>query len=73
MYNETTVPSQENLYLSIIGRCKKEVDEIRNKVSIITSPQLCEKSTDTPSRTTLEIELKGLLEKIQELKNDIVV
>lgn len=64
---------EANLYISLIGECRKEVDSIRMKVSILTSPQVETVSNETPSRTELESALKGLLSKIKELKGEIIV
>lgn len=64
---------QENLYISLIAECRKEVDIIRRKINIITRPQAEEALVETPIRTELEAELKHLLTQIKDLQKDIVV
>lgn len=74
MYEEKDVPVQESLYFGIIGECRKRIDCIRSKISMITSPQVeSMKNAEQPNRTELESALKGLLEKIKDLDKDIVV
>lgn len=71
---EYAVEETTSIYFGIIGECRKRVDVIRNKVSIITSPRLeTIGQANTPDRTELEAQLKSLLSKIKELENDIVV
>ena len=76
MYEDKDVINEkrESLYFGIIGECRKRVDEIRNKITFITSPQVeSMKNAETPNRTELESALKGLLEKIRDLEKDIVI
>lgn len=78
MYSENKAiepePERENMYFGIIGECRKRVDAIRSKVGIIISPQVeSVEKTATPHRTELESALKGLLIKIKDLENDIIV
>lgn len=74
MNEEKINPERENLYFGIIGECRKRVDNIRFKVSIMASPQVeSNEKTTILNRTELEFILKDLLNKIKDLENDIVI
>jgi hypothetical protein len=69
--------AEKNTHLNIISECGKRVDNIRIKTSIILSTS-CEKLSgeecaSTTNSTELERELNGLLIKLKELENDIIV
>jgi len=75
MYNEVSEESP-NIHLNIIRECLMTVDNIRDKVSIITDSGKIDSiklTNETPDRSKLESELKILLRKLQSLKNDIIV
>lgn len=66
-------PKKANAYIPIIKECRAEVDCIYEKLDIVICPSVTDKGTDTPSRTELESELTMLLNKIKNLKRDIVM
>lgn len=66
-------PKKANAYIPIIKECRAEIDCIYEKLDIIISPSISEKGSDIPSRTELESELTMLLNKIKNLKRDIVM
>jgi len=76
MYNEVSEESP-NIHLNIIRECLMTVDNIRDKVSIITDIGKINDSikltNETPDRSKLESDLKILLRKLQSLKDDIIV
>lgn len=76
MYNEVSEEELPNIHLNIIRECLMTVDNIRDKVSIITDSGKIDSiklTNETPDRSKLESELKILLRKLQSLKNDIIV
>lgn len=61
-----------NVYIEIINDCDKGIEIISKKVDFISSTGLLNKSATNPVRNELEGRLVGLLERINEVKDNIV-
>ena len=75
-YNNTSnedSTERESIYISLITSCFREIDQIHGKVSIFSCEMNQVESTETPTRTELENQLKRLLTSLKYLKDNIVV
>ena len=68
-----TEPERENIYTSLIANCFREIDQIHGKISIFSCEMNQKESTEIPTRTELENQLKRLLISLKYLKESIVV
>jgi len=64
---------RENIYVSLITSCFREIDQIHGKISIFSCEMNQVESVETPTRTELESQLKRLLISLKYLKESIVV
>ena len=64
--------NKENIYMTLISKCHEEVEQINKRTEIIRSPSESLKVDGTPTRTSLERELQGLLHHLIEVRNNIV-
>lgn len=71
MYNEK--PEQENIYLSIISECNKELTALESNLGFMSQPSGVIKEVSTPSRCSLEARLSSLLDVIKEIRKNLVV
>lgn len=77
MYNENikmcSEVEREIMYFTLINDIENQIKEIRHKVNFIISPSVAKnETTDTPTRSELELRLFLVLNHLQELKNDIL-